>query len=143
MNGFRRRGWRNSWQQLREMEREFGRLLGEDTEPRGAAFPPLNVFTDGDGALVTAEVPGVDSKDLEITVRDRTLVLHGERKVPETGEDDTWLRRERLFGRFARSLDLPFAVDSDNVDATYRDGVLKIRLQRSEVDKPRQITIKS
>jgi HSP20 family protein len=125
------------------MEREVNRLFGEFTGPRGAAFPPINIYTNNDGATVTAELPGIDPKDLDITVQDRSLVLRGERKAPEVGEDETWHRRERAFGQFTRSVELPFAVDSENIEATYRDGILEIELHRSEADKPKKITVQS
>jgi len=143
MNGFGWQGWWNPWQRLREMEREMSRLFGDVAGPVGATFPPVNVYTDNEGATVTAELPGVEPKDLDISVRDRTLVLRGQRKAPEAGGDERWLRRERAFGQFTRSVDLPFAVDTDKVDASYRDGVLKVQLQRSEADKPKQITVQS
>jgi len=143
MNGFGWQGWWSPWRRLREMEREMNRLFGSSTAPVGSAFPPVNVHTDGDGATITAELPGVETEDLDISVRDRTLVLRGERKAPELGGDHKWLRHERTFGQFARSVDLPFAVDTESVDASYQDGVLKVQLQRSDADKPRKITIKS
>jgi len=143
MNGFGWQGWWNPWQRLREMEREMNRLLRELAWPRAAAFPPVNIYTDRDAATVTAELPGVDPEDLDITVRDRTLVLRGERKAPQVGDDVDWLRQERVFGQFTRSVDLPFAVDPEKVEATYRDGVLNVRLERAEADKPKQITVKS
>jgi len=143
MNGFGWQSWWNPWQRLREMQREMDRLFGDFVGPVGAAFPPVNVYTDNEGATVTAELPGVEPKDLDISVRDRTLVLRGERKAPEGDDDERWLRRERAFGQFTRSVDLPFAVDTDKVDASYRDGVLKVQLQRSEADKPKQIAVQN
>ena len=147
MNGFGYSGWSNPWQRLREMERQVDRLLGggagERFAPRGAGFPPLNVYADGEQATLTAELPGIDPAELDISVHDRSLTLRGERKAPENVDQETWHRRERLFGRFSRSLELPFAVDPDGVEATYDDGVLTVRLQRSELDKPRKITVQS
>jgi len=143
MNGFGWQGWWNPWQRLRQMEREMNRLFGEFAGQVGADFPPVNVYTDDEGATVTAELPSVEPKDLDISVRDRTLVLRGERKAPEAGDDERWLRRERVFGQFTRSVDLPFAVDTDKVGASYHDGVLKVQLRRSEADKPKRITVQS
>ena len=127
--------------EMNRLHDEMDRLFGSVPGTIGSAFPPVNVHTDSDGATVTAELPGVEPKELDISVHNRTLTLRGERKAPETGKDEGWLRRERAFGQFTRSVDLPFAVDADNVEATYRDGVLKIQLQRSEADKPKQITV--
>ena len=142
MNGFGWQRWSSPWRRLREMEREMGRLFRDLPGPTGAAFPPVNVYTDSERATVTAELPGADPKELDISVHDRTLVLRGERKAPEGGENDRWLRRERAFGQFTRAVDLPFAVDNEKVDASCRDGVLRVQLQRREADKPRKITVK-
>ena len=143
MNGFGYRNMWNPWRRLWQMEREMGRLFDRMSTPRAAAFPPVNVYTDSDGATVTAELPGVDPAELDITVNQQTLVIGGERKAPESGEGDTWHRRERVFGQFTRSIDLPFTADADSVEATYRDGVLEVRLHRREADKPKQITVQS
>lgn len=147
MNGLGYSVWSNPWQRLREMERQVDRLFGgqpgERFAPRGAGFPPLNVHADAEEATVTAELPGVDPKELDISVHNRLLTLRGDRRAPETSDNETWHRRERVFGRFSRSLELPFAVDPDDVEATYDDGVLTVRLQRSEMDKPRKITVQN
>ena len=142
MNGYGYRWW-NPWRRFREMEREMSRLLGESARPRSAAFPPVNVHTDSDGAVVTAELPGVDPEDLDITVHNQSLVVRGERKAPDVAKDLTWHRRERTFGQFTRTVDLPFAVDADSVQASYRDGILEVKLERAEADKPKQITVQS
>jgi HSP20 family protein len=143
MNGFGRQGWQDPWQRLRDMEQQMNWLLGDRAGSNGASFPPVNIYTDKDGAIVTAELSGVDPQDLDISVRGRALVLRGERKVPEDGDNERWLRQERVFGQFARTIDLNFAVDQDRVEAKYRDGVLSIRLQRAEADKPKQIAVTS
>ena len=119
MNGFGWQGWWNPWQRLREMEREMSRLFGDVASPVGATFPPVNVYTDNEGATVTADFR-VWSRDLDISVRDRTLVLR------EAGpEEPTMSDGCVASGRSAEihaSVDLPFAVDADKVEASCRDG---------------------
>lgn len=143
MSGFGWQGYQTPWQRLREMEREMSRLLGDDSGARRASFPPVNIYTDNDGATVTAELSGVDQQDLDLSVHGRTLTVRGERKTPANNENEHWLRQERVFGQFSRHIDLAFDIDPERVEAIYRDGVLKIRLRRAESDKPRQIAVKS
>lgn len=143
MNGFGWQGWSSPWQMMRQMQREMDRVFQGLTQPRGGEFPPVNVQTDADGAVVTAEVPGVEPKDLDVSVHNNTLVLRGQRKAPSTAQGDNWLRQERVFGTFTRAIDLPFAVDAEKVQATCRDGVLEVRLLRREADKPRRIEVKA
>jgi len=92
--------------------------------------------------VVTAELPGLDVKDLEITVVCETLTISGERKSESLTEDAVYHRQERGIGKFTRMLDLPFTVDANKVHATLDRGVLCILLPRAEQDKPRKISVK-
>lgn len=104
------------------------------------SYPPLNVFRKGDDFALVAEVPGISASDLEIQVKGRTVRLSGSKsaKYPEQASVH---RRERLQGRFDRSITLPIEVDQDSVTAECRDGILAITLPRAERDKPRSIRI--
>jgi HSP20 family protein len=104
------------------------------------SYPPLNVFRKGDDFTLIAEVPGIRSSDLEIQVKGRTVRLSGSKAVSYP-EKASVHRRERLQGRFDRSITLPVEVDQDQVTAECRDGVLVISLPRAERDKPRSIRI--
>jgi HSP20 family protein len=117
------------------------RAFGSSRSRRSTAFPPVNIYTDADGAAVTAELPGVKPEDIDLSVVGQSLILRGERKPDTTGEGETWHRNERVFGEFSRSVDLPFQIDPDSVEASCRDGVLEVRLHRSEADKPRKISV--
>ncbi|NLF30128.1 MAG: Hsp20/alpha crystallin family protein [Planctomycetes bacterium] len=118
------------------------RLVSQFGRTRAAAFPPVNVYNEADGAVVTMELPGVDPADLDVSVSGHALAIRGQRKGDPAGEGDTWHRRERTFGSFARSIELPFEPDPDGVEATCRDGVLEIRVRRHEAEQPRRITVK-
>ncbi len=142
MNGLMHTSWLSPWRRLREVEREMNRLFSDFSASRPGSFPPVNLYTDAEGAVVTAELPGVAPDDLDVTVNDRLLTIRGERKPEQTSDDDTWHRRERVFGTFTRDIELPFGVDSEKVDAKYRDGVLKVRLERSDAEKPKKIAVK-
>ncbi len=105
-------------------------------------FPLLNVAEKADSFVVTAEIPGMKTDDLEIKFEGDTLTLKGERKPEEAGEDVSYHRRERAVGAFQRSLTLPAKVDSERVSAIYRNGVLTITLEKEKSAVPKQITVK-
>jgi len=133
----------NPWRRLREMEREMRRLFGEGDRPRRGVFPPVNIWTGADGAVVTAELPGVDPENLDIVAVGDTLTIRGELAGHDVPAECVWHRRERPSGKFSRSIELPFAIDPNSVEARCRDGVLEVRLQRPEEHKPRKITVKA
>jgi HSP20 family protein len=132
----------------------FGTLLGlqnaldafrrsdwlQSSPSASGSYPPLNVFRKGDDFALVAELPGVSSSDLDIQVKGRTVRLSGTKsaKYPEKASIH---RRERLQGRFDRSITLPIEVDQDRATAEFHDGVLAITLPRAERDKPRSIQI--
>jgi HSP20 family protein len=106
----------------------------------GGSYPPLNVFRKGDDFLLIAEVPGIGKADLDVQVKGRTIRLSGTKTV-QYGEKASLHRRERLAGRFDRSITLPVEIDPDRVMAECRDGILALSLSRAESDKPRSIRI--
>ena len=107
-------------------------------------FPAVNVWTKADvGQVVTAEIPGMNVDDLDIKVVGETLSISGSRPAPETDENIRYHRQERGYGSFTRTIQLPFPIDVDNVEANYEKGVLKIWLPRSESDKPSKIAVKA
>jgi HSP20 family protein len=134
---------RNPWRELESMRRWMGRLLSEMSDGAfGASFPLVNVRSDDQKAVVTAEVPGVKQEDLDVSVEDGALVIRGSREPEELAEGECYRRRERPYGAFARRVELPFAVDADRIEASYAQGVLTVTLPRSEASKPRKIEIK-
>ena len=106
----------------------------------GGGYPPLNVFRKGDDFILVAEVPGINKSDLDIQVKGRTVRLSGSKSVKYPDKASVH-RRERLQGRFDRSMTLPIEVDQDRVTAQYHDGVLAVSLPRADQDKPRSIQI--
>lgn len=133
------------WDPLRDIQRlqqEMNRLFaGYSSEAEG--FPYLNVWGTQDSLVVTAEIPGVDPKDLSINVNQGYLTVEGERKPEELEADVICHRCERGFGKFARSLQLPFEVDVNTVKARHKLGVLSIEMQRTEAAKPKKIAVAS
>jgi len=108
-----------------------------------ATFPAVNVWEEGDNVHAEAELPGVKSDQIEVYVTDgNQLTLQGERK-PETPEGGLWHRQERGFGKFSRTLTLPFAVDADKVEAKFENGVLHVVLPKTPEAKPRKIEVRA
>lgn len=133
------------WREMDRLQREMNRMFADYAPVRHAAptYPAMNVWTNVDGLTVTAEVPGASSEDIEVSVIGETLTLSGNRNPEELQEGVRYHRQERGYGKFTRTLQLPFPVDVDGIDATFRNGVLNIRMPRAEEDKPRKISVKT
>ena len=126
-------------EEFERLHREFDRMFSSDSalKVRRRGLPALNVWTNKESAVVEAEIPGIRTEDLDISVHGRRLTIAGKRQP----EEANYLRRERESGEFRRVIELPFAVDGESVEATYDKGLLKVVLPRLESDKPRAITI--
>lgn len=140
-------GYRTPWQEMERLHREVDRLFSDSFTMSGGrtapTYPAINVWTNEDGAVVTAELPGVDADDIDISVVGDTLTLSGARVPLALEEGDKYHRRERGYGKFNRSFQLPFLVEADNVEALFEKGILHLSLPRAEADKPRKISVKS
>ncbi|MCB0193406.1 MAG: Hsp20/alpha crystallin family protein [Anaerolineae bacterium] len=137
----------NPWREIDRMQREMGRLFDDfGYAPRNRmapSFPAINVWTNEDGAVLTAELPGVNPEDIDISVVGEILKLTGSRQPEELGEGAKYHRRERGFGKFTRTFQLPFAVEAEQVEAVFDKGILHISLPRAEAEKPKKITVKA
>jgi len=139
-----RRSWdwplRRFFEEMFEpFERDWGlpELWSEDR-----FVPAIDVTEDKDSLTLTAEVPGMDKDDLEVSIENGVLTLRGEKKEETRTEDANYHRVERRYGHFERRIRLPDYVDAEKVDATYKDGVLKLRMPKSETARPKSIPIK-
>lgn len=134
----------SSFAVLDELRRRMNRLWDEydDTPHANAAWPRFNLFDTGAALVVTADVPGLGEKDLELKLNDGTLTVSGERKVVAP-EGYSVHRQERPAFKFTRSFALPVKVDGERTTATVKDGVLTISLAKAAEAQPRQIPIKS
>lgn len=128
---------------------EFAHLFGRlSNQPDAAVAFPLNVWHDENAVYVEGDLPGVDRTTLEVTVTGGDkLTLKAARPAPAeptSGEapKETWLRKERVSGQFARVLALPTLVDAEKVEASYADGVLKVTLPKVAAVKPRTVPVK-
>lgn len=142
--GFRDFNWmQDMWLELDRMQREVGRLFSGTSIPYSQSFPAANIWSREDDVLVTAEIPGVDPKNIDISVEGDVLTMSGSRVMEELAEGEAYHRQERPHGTFRKSLRLPFRVDGNKVEASYQKGILTVKLPRIESDKPRKISIKS
>ncbi len=142
-----RNPWNSMWPELNrlqgELERVFERTGLRELAGSAIAFPALNIWEDDSSLFVEAELPGFELNDLEIYVDgENHLSLKGERKQPELNEAE-WHRRERGYGAFSRTIDLPAEVDAEKVTATLKAGLLTITLPKQEAVKPRRIEVKA
>jgi HSP20 family protein len=103
--------------------------------------PAVDVHETDDDIVVTAALPGIKPDDLDVTITGQNLALRGELEADETVEQDQYIYRERRFGSFNRSFQLPVRVDGDRADASFSDGILTLRIPKADEVKPRQIRI--
>lgn len=131
------------WQH--EMDRLVERFsAGVPRRFAAAMFPSLNLWGSNDQLYVEAELPGFELDQLEILVTGgNQLTIKGERKQPEVPSGGVWHRRERTFGTFERTLELPQHVDADKVTAEFKQGVLTISLPKREDAKSRRVAVKT
>jgi HSP20 family protein len=117
------------------------RRTSEESLAMGNFVPPVDVYEDEHAITLKMEVPGIDQKDIDVRVENNVLTVHGERKLEKDEKEENFHRVERRYGSFTRSFTLPNTVDTDNVNADYDNGVLKIRLAKRAEAKPKQIKV--
>jgi HSP20 family protein len=129
----------------RQIERLFGSLDGVSSirAVQRGSFPAINIGTTPEAVEIYAFAPGVDAASIEVTVDKGLLTLAGERKAdqPEASKANVYAR-ERSAGAFRRVVSLPEDADPDRVEATYRNGILRVRVQKREASRPRRIEIR-
>lgn len=140
----------NPWREFDEIRREMSQLLapvGGRPLTRFQFAPAMNVFYNEHEVVLTAELPGINQDDLDLTVNSESVVLKYE--APRPAEPDStdngvkYLRRERRQESFQRSISLPFQVNPEGAEAHYENGILTIRIPRPEEQKPRKLEIRS
>lgn len=120
------------------------RGLDEENSPMTAAsfVPAVDIYEDKDKVQLKLEVPGIDQKDLHVSVEDNTLTVQGERKFENDEKQENFHRIERSYGSFYRAFTLPPTVDAENISADYKAGVLKLELKKKPEAQPKQIEVK-
>ena len=127
----------------REMDRMFDQLWeGAPGVVPGEWSPAVDISDLNDSIVVKAEVPGIDPKEIQVTLDGQILTLTGEKKHEKEEKDEKHYRMERTMGFFSRSIRLPAPVEDGHVSATFKDGVLTVRLPKSKAAKGAVIPVK-
>ena len=137
------------WDPFRELyalQNRMNRLFDEQYSGReelttGAFVPAVDIYEDEHGIQLKLEVPGIDEKDLDIKVENNVLSVSGERKFEKEEKEENFHRIERRYGSFTRSFTLPNTVNTEDIQANYENGVLKIQLAKRAEAKPKQIKV--
>ena len=140
------------FREMRSLQDEVNRLFassfsrggnGESDLMRGAWSPQVDIFENQNEIVLEAELPGMKPEDVDISIENNVLTIHGERKFEKKDENDNFHRVERSYGTFTRSFTLPPTVQSENANAEFENGVLRLTLAKREEAKPRRIEIKA
>ncbi len=131
--------WREPAKSLETLKREMDRLFDKFFEAipfsEQEFVPSVDISETDQDIIVQAEIPGVNPKDLDISLNGRLLTIKGEKKSEHEEKRENFHKIERKYGAFSRTLELPADVDPDKVEAVYKDGVLKIKLPKIESGK--------
>ena len=120
----------------------FRDMNDADSQLTTAAFvPAVDIYEDEKKVMLKLEVPGIDEKDLDVSVENNTLTVKGERKFEKEEKEENFHRIERRYGSFYRAFTLPSTVDTEHVQAKYNAGVLKLELLKKPEAQPKQIKI--
>jgi HSP20 family protein len=129
------------WDPFEEMNRLHDHFLSGRGLSKRAFQVAVDIREEDDAFYVDAEVPGMSAEDVKVDVEKNVLTLSGERKVEKEEIEDTYRRVERQYGSFTRSFTLPETVDTDNISADLKEGVLALRLPKKEAPTPRSISV--
>jgi len=114
---------------------------GESSLTTTNFIPAVDVYEDEKRIVLKLEVPGIPEKDLDVTVENNTLVVKGERKFEKEEKEENFHRIERRYGSFSRAFTLPTIVETENIDAKYENGVLRLELKKKPEAQPKQIKV--
>lgn len=143
---FRWRSVRDPWAELNRLQEEMNRIFarcGPNDQAAAPPYPALNFWHDADCLYVESELPGLKIGDLEIAVTAGNQLSVKGRRDPPSDDDAVWHRQERPCGEFSRVVQLPIDVDAGKVEATLKNGVLRMKLPRHDEAKPRKIDVRS
>ena len=128
----------------RELDRIFDSFRSRDNGWSATAWSPAVDVKESDEEIeVSAELPGLDKENIDVSATDGVLTLKGEKKYEKESEDEDVHRTERAYGSFSRAFTLPAEVKADEISAEYKDGVLTVKLPKAEAAKARRIEVKA
>jgi HSP20 family protein len=144
--------WKNSdlydpWGNLKSLQDDINDLFNVDRFPATKGLfdrnvsPPMDVIENEHDFTVICELPGLDHKDIDVSIASNILTIKGQKKDEKKEKNGKYFKRETWSGNFQRTLSLPESVDSDKIAAKFTDGILKIDLPKKEEAKPKQISV--
>ena len=142
-NAFMRGNVADPMRELEYLHRQMDRLFAGPYAHAASEYPPIDLWTSADGIRLRAQLPGVSASDIDLSVVGDTVTLKGERRDSQGVGADAYHRRERESGKWVRTIQLPFPVEGDAVQARFRHGMLEVDLPRAASDKPKKIAIKN
>ncbi|KRT73098.1 MAG: heat shock protein Hsp20, HSP20 family protein [Candidatus Rokubacteria bacterium CSP1-6] len=139
------------WTGFTTLQKEIDRLFERFWEPRWDEFPALagewtpslDLSETKDALVVKAEIPGIDPKEIEVSLQDQVLTIKGEKRQEKEEKDEHYFRMERSYGGFVRSIRLPVPVDGSKVSATFKNGLLTVKLPKTPAAKGTTIPVKA
>jgi HSP20 family protein len=139
------------WTGLTTLQKEIDRLFERFWEPKWDEFPPLggewtpslDLSETKDALVVKAEIPGIEPKEIEVSLQEQVLTIKGEKRQEKEEKDEHYFRMERSYGGFVRSIRLPVPVDGSKVSATFKNGLLTVRLPKTPAAKGTTIPVKA
>ena len=135
--------WRELTRMQEDLNRTFERVFGTERAPLAFWAPDVDIYEEDNSFIVRMDLPEVSPDDVDISIVDNTLRVKGERKHTEEVKEENYYRMERKFGSFERSIELPMPVRTEEVKATYKDGVLHITLPKAQEKKAKEIKIQA
>ncbi len=140
------------WDPFRDLitlREKMNRLFEEAASSRGEEkdlissswTPSVDIYETEHEVVLTAEVPGIDDKDIEIKIEDNTLTLRGERSLEKEIKEENYHRIERAYGSFYRSFSIPNYIDAEKIKAEHENGILKVVMPKKQELKPRKIKV--
>lgn len=140
----------NPFQDVADAHSRFNRFFdpalwrmgdGEEASALTLWNPAVDIYETDEAIVIKAELPGVDKEHISIDLKDRVLTMRGERSEEKEVKEEKFYRKERVYGKFQRSFNLPDNCDAEKISAGFSDGVLKIEIPKPEQEKPKQITV--
>jgi HSP20 family protein len=137
----------NPWSELDRLQDEINDLFDLDRLPSTSGLfdrpvsPAIDIVENADAFEVLCELPGIDLKDINVSITSNVLTIKGVKKVEKEEKKEKYYRKESRSGSFQRTLSLPTAVDAEKIAAELKNGILTITLPKREEEKPKQITV--
>lgn len=138
---------RDPFRNVSSLQEQVNRLFESSFSHQGdqstltAWAPAVDVYETENELVIKADLPEISEKDLDVRVENNTMTIRGERKFEQKVREDNYLRMERAYGSFSRSFSLPNTVNTEQIQAEYKDGVLTVTLPKRAESKPKQVKI--